>query len=35
MVFWKKRMVELYSTINPEEKFRIQEALPSTASNIK
>lgn len=27
MVFWKKRMVELYSTTNPEEKFRIQEAF--------
>ena len=27
MVFWKNRMVELCSTTNPEEKFRIQEAF--------
>lgn len=26
-IFGKKRMVELYSTANPEEKFRIQEAF--------
>lgn len=25
MAFWKKRMVDIYSTTNPEEKFRIQE----------
>lgn len=27
MVFWKKRMVELYSTTALEEKFRIQETF--------
>lgn len=25
MAFWKKRMVDIYSTTNAEEKFRIQE----------
>lgn len=31
MVFWKKRMVELYSTINPEENFASRKRSPSTA----